>query len=310
MRTPSVSRRVPALGCALLGSIVLLGGCTSQNYCVRRSALVPWPAPSLRPARQPEGYVEANVSSEVLSYLKPPQKLQGRNVGLYVPRSQLAGYLLFSPHRLVSFGFSFESGYREGAMAVSRGLIAPPRLSIGGAGMHFALHSKVSDRVTVGWSCDGWAYAVSSHIAFVQSDNCDSPPPYEQWTHRQYLSAVFIGRTQLAVGLDFKWSYLSLGAGVRNQPHNVDESSETHYTSATISPRIHFAVYPYIFLSWEFKITRIFHVGLTVYQPLNFDPVIYAPVFGFNLRLTHWARERHDWVGPPPENVPVTPYPY
>jgi hypothetical protein len=122
------------------------------------------------------------------------------------------------------------------------------------------------------------------------------------------MSFDFTGRTQLAVGLDFHWSYLTFGAGVRNQFHNVDKSLEDHYTSTSISPRIHSAVYPYVFLSWEFRVTDWFHLGATVFQPLFFDPVIYAPIFGVNIRLTHLAPERNTWKGPLPTPVPITPF--
>jgi hypothetical protein len=87
----------------------------------------------------------------------------------------------------------------------------------------------------------------------------------------------------------------------------VDESLETHYTTFSISPRISYEPYPYVFAAWEIRITPAFYIGLTVYQPLYFDPVIYAPIFGFNLRVTHLARERTEWEGPPPRPVPVTP---
>ena len=40
--------------------------------------------------------------------------------------------------------------------------------------------------------------------------------------------------------------------------------------------------------------------------PLFFDPVIYAPIFGVNIRLTHLAVERNSWKGPPPTPVPIT----
>lgn len=286
-------------------------GCTSQRYCVRRAALVPIPAPSLRPARQAEGYIEANIGSETAAFVKPPKRLAGANVGLYVPREQLSGYLLFSPHRVLSIGLSYETGFADTAMPVSRGLIDPPQLNIGGTGLHMALNFKVNRQVTIGWSCDAWFYSISSRVAYIaieENETCDDHPYPTNWSSKQTMSFGFTGRTQLAVGLDFRWSYLTFGAGVRNQFHNVEKSIEDHYTTASISPKIRSAAYPYVFLSWEFRVTDWFHLGATVFQPLFFDPVIYAPIFGVNIRLTHLAPERNTWKGPPPTPVPITPF--
>lgn len=298
---------VPAAALLLVAALAL-PGCTSTRYCVQRAALVPIPAPSLRPARQADGYVEANIGSETAAFVKPPKRLAGANVGLYVPREQLSGYLLFSPHRVFSFGLSYELGFADTAIPVSRGLIKPPVFNIGGTGLHMALNFKVTEQLTVGWSCDAWFYGVASRVNYIEDsgNNCDTDP--NTWTSKQTMSYGFTGRTQIALGANFGWSYLTFGAGVRNQFHNVEKSIEHHYTSATISPKIRSNAYPYAFLSWEFRATDWLYIGATVFQPLYFDPVIYAPIFGVNIRITHLAAERTSWKGPPPTPVPVTPF--
>jgi hypothetical protein len=286
---------------------ITAGGCDMKSYCVRRSALVPAPAPSLRPELEPQGYVEADIGSETAMWARPPRRLAGANVGLYVPREQLSGYLLFSPRRFFSLGLSFESGLAEGAVPVSPGLIDPPSHSIGGAGVHLGLHFKVQERVTIGWTCDLWFYRISSRVAFIQSETCDGLSDPRTWPQEQRDTYSMQGRTQLAVGVDLRWSHLTVGVGLRNQAHNVDQSLELHATSSDISPRLSYTAYPYVYLTWEFRIYRGLYAGLAVYQPLNFDPVIYAPIIGVNLRLTHLARERTEWEGPAPTPVPVTP---
>lgn len=305
-----VARLALPLTLALVAALVH-PGCYKKTYCVRRSAFVPIPAPSLRPARQADGYVEANIGSETAAYVKPPKKLKDANVGLYVPREQLSGYLLFSPHRAFSLGISYEAGFANTAMPISEGVIKPPVFNIGGTGLHMALNVKASERVTIGWSCDAWFYGIASRVNYIQisdGERCEDQGDPNTWSSKQTMSYGFTGRTQLAVGLDFKWSYLTFGAGVRNQFHNVDKSQEDHYTSYSISPRISSTAYPYVFLSWEFRATDWLHIGATVFQPLFFDPVIYAPIFGVNIRVTHLAAERTTWKGPDPTPVPVTPF--
>jgi hypothetical protein len=93
----------------------------------------------------------------------------------------------------------------------------------------------------------------------------------------------------------------------------VGESLEVHYIDDTIGPRIRSAAYPYVFVSWEFRATDWLHIGATVYQPLNIDPVIYAPIFGVNIRITHVDRWRNRRVNRgddlPPAPTPLPPPP-
>lgn len=287
-------------------------GCSVTHYCVRRAALVPAPAPAMRPMRQAVGYVEANVSSETVAWAKPPRRLEGSNVGLYVPREQISGQLLFSPHRVFTLGLSFEAGFPGGAVPISPGLIQPPTSGIGGSGFHMGFHFQLSPRVTLGWSCDVWNYAIASRVAYYEvpdeHSSCQGLPDSSTWPQKHKSSLLLVGRTQVGIGLDFGWSHLSVGGGVRNQPHNVDESMESHYSSSGISPRISSVPYPFAYLMWEVRLARWAYAGITVYQPLYFDPIIYAPIFGLSLRLTHLARERTEWVSPPPEPAEVAPF--
>ncbi|MFN2167555.1 MAG: hypothetical protein ACK2U9_14975 [Anaerolineae bacterium] len=286
------------------------GGCFPTRYCVQRAAIVPIPAPSMRPARQAAGIVEGDIGSETAVFVKPPKRLEGANVGLYVPREQLSGYLLFSPHPVFSIGMSFETGFADTAMPISPGLIDPPRLNIGGTGLHVALNFKVAPKVTIGWSCDVWFYSISSRVNYIESSDCSTAGDPNTWPSKEILSVGFTGRTQVAVGYDFKWSYLTFGTGIRNQLHNVGESVEYHYLEEGIGPRIRSAAYPYVFLSWEIRATDWLHIGATVYQPLNVDPVIYAPIFGINIRLNQVDRSRGR-QGPPTQGdgLPAPPTP-
>jgi len=282
----------PPVVLGMLGVLWALEGCgpPPHMYCIRRAALVPVPAPSLRPARQATGYLEADVSSETLSYARPPKKLEGRNVGLYVPREQLAGHLLVSPIRFLTFGLSFEAGFPQNAVPISRGLIQPPNSAIGGAGFHFGLDFKVNQKVTLSFACDAWPYWIRSRIAYfdmgTEGGSCDGLPDPKTWPQMAKSTRTFLTRAQLGVGIALGWSYLSVAAGVRNQPYNRDATREIQMDPGEIDPHILQVVYPYIAINWEIEATSWLGVGLTIYQPLNFDPVIYAPVIGINFRVT------------------------
>jgi len=265
----------------------------------------------MRPVRQAIGYVEGDVSSETALWAKPPRRLEGANVGLYIPREQLAGRLLLSPHRTVLMGISYEAGFPGGAVPISPGLIQRPDLSIGGTGLYFGMNFKISPKLTFGFSCDAWSYTISSRVAYHVAntdDGCEGLPDPRTWPQMHKYTWIFVGRAQAGLGVDLGWSHLSFGGGVRNQPHNVDESKELHISLAFISARIDSVAYPFAYINWEVRLAPWAYAGITMYQPLNFDPIIYAPIIGITLRLTHVARERTDWVGPPPEPVPITPF--
>lgn len=296
---PGRTGGAPNSGAVILAALVLtadiLSGCVPPDkYCVRRAALVPVPAPSLRPVRQASGFLEANLSSETLSYAGSPSKTAGRNVGLYVPREQLAGQVLLSPTKHWTLGLSFEGGIAQAAIPVSPGLIKSPSSGVGGAGFHVGLDFKLSPTVTLGLSCDVGPYWIQSRVAYYNvgsQGNCSNLPPPDTWAQKHPKSLVPFLRAQVGVGVDLGWGYLSIGAGLRNQPYNVDETTELHYNEAAITPEIRDTAYPYGLASLEIPVTDWMGVSLAVYQPLKFEPIAYTPIFGINVRFTAFRRK-------------------
>lgn len=302
-------RKSILLGLLLLGAFLSVAS-SQKRYCVRRAAVVPIPAPSMRPAKQASGYVEAGLASDTLFYAKPPRKLAGRNVGLYVPREQLGGFLAFSPHPIVSIGTSFEYGLGVGAVPISEGLIPPPKQGVGGGGLHFSLHFKVHPMVTLDWTSDIWGYEIPSRVAYKQSDDCENEQYDETWSEKIMATRLIIARTQVSVGLDFGHSHLTVGAGLRNHPYNKDATVETHTSSSDINAALSDAAYPYVHAGWEFHFNEWAHATVGIYQPLNFDPVIYAPIVGISFRFTQQVP--YFGKGGPPlpqmQHPPAAPY--
>lgn len=297
---------------AVIAGMLACGMPEPKTYCIRRSAVVPVTAPSLRPARQASGIVEAGVGNDTVLWAKPPKKLEGRNVGLYVPRDQVAGYLLFSPHRAVSMGASWETGIGRGAVPISKGLIDPPESTLGGGGFHFSLHLKLNRMVTLDLGCDLWGYGIPSRIAYIQASRCDNLPDPGTWDRMTKNTTMFIWRTQVAFGLALGWSHLTIAFGARNQPHNVDQSKEVHYYADDIEPRLDDTVYPYLHVGWEIHIRKWVHVTVGAYQPLRFDPIIYAPILGVGLRLNQvfyhrWFTRKADRAKPVRAQTPSPP---
>lgn len=284
-----LSRGVQAAGVAF---VVLLGcGCSPSRYCIRRTALVPVPSPSPRPARMADSVFEAGVASDVVLWARPPDRYADRNVGLHVPRVQLGGYFAFAWHSWVSLGLSWELGLPQGALPIAEGLVGGPDAPVGGMGNHVNFHFPLNDWLLLDVGCDVWAYAIQSHIEYAEADDgsaCDgaSAPVASQWSSRDVATLVIVARGWAALGANLGWSDLSVSFGVRNQPVNVDATEELHDSPSDISPELSNVAYPYVSLLWEIHIQRWAHLGVTVYQPLAFDPVIYAPVVGASLRFT------------------------
>lgn len=58
-----------------------------------------------------------------------------------------------------------------------------------------------------------------------------------------------------------------------------------HDSSDDIANALRPEVYPYVQVTWEIHLQRWFHISVGVFQPLGFDPVIYAPIVGISLRF-------------------------
>lgn len=268
----------------LCTALVLAGCAEPTRYCIKRSALVPMPSPIQRPATQSTGYVEAGLSNDTLLFAQGPKRLAGRNVGLYVPRNQFAGYLLFSPHPAISIGSSWEAGLGVGSIPISAGTLSSPKQSIGGGGFHVSAHFKLNERVTLDWGCDIWIYRILSHVSYAP---CDIDGKLlERPTNDLFASVFPLVRSQLSVGFKLGWSQLTVSLGARNQPYNAEYTEESHYTTATINPAISQAFYAYAHIGWEIHATEWLHFSINAYQPLTFDPIIFYPTVGVNIRIT------------------------
>jgi hypothetical protein len=208
-----------------------------------------------------------------------------------------------------SIGFSWEYGFGYGAVPVSEGLIKPPERGVGGTGLSVGFHHKVHERITLDFGCDLWAYGIPSRIAYYEASDCTGLPPPDTWPSKITTTGWFIGRAHMAVGISLGWSHLTIAFGVRNQPHNVDKSEESHYGPRDIDARLRNATYPFATIGWEINLSQYAHITVGIYQPLNFDPVIYAPVVGISFRFNQiydhpWFNPKKKRRPPPPEPTP------
>lgn len=107
--------------------LVFLVGCVPEPvYAVRRSALVPHPAPPMRTGRAPDHEVRASFYSSTDVVAATPQANPGANAGLYVARHNLGGSLEVRvlPHTYAAA--TAQVSFREGEMAVASDAAMPP----------------------------------------------------------------------------------------------------------------------------------------------------------------------------------------
>jgi hypothetical protein len=268
-----------------------VAGCTSTTYCIQRAALVPISSPSQRPAALATGPIEGALGLDTVLWAAAPRAREDRNVGLYVPRVQLQGNLLFSWNRYVSLGLAWEAGVADGSVAISENNIAAPGESIGGIGPHVSFHFPLGRQFVLDLGCEVKGYSVASRIQYTE---CGPPDEdgIDSSGERQTSDTVILPRAWIAVSGDLRWSTITMGFGIRPQVYNTDETIEAHASSASIDTELEYEIYPYLYVGWEFHIRQVAHVSLGVYQPVMFDPVMYAPVVGVNVRLTYASRSR------------------
>ncbi len=280
-----IEQRIGLLTILLVFSSTVCG-CVNQTYCIRRAALVPIPAPSQRPAALATGPIEGSFGNDTVLWARAPREADQRNIGLYVPRTQLQGNLLFSFGRYASFGLVGEVGLSQGALPISPNLIAPPTDPTWGVGVHLSFHIPIRDTFVIDIGCEGIFNSVPSHISYITCYPGDDDEPRESGDFFTN-SLIFIPRLWIAFGADLSWSRVTAALGIRLHPTNVEVSREDHYSAAEISPQIDFETYPYVYLGWEFNLSRWAHLSVGLYQLLNFDPVVYTPIISASLRFNH-----------------------
>lgn len=290
--------RNSAMMLGLFVVLLLTSNCvpTPKKYCIRRTALVPVPSPSMRSASMSKSRLEGSVGMDTVLAAFTPQRLEGRNVGLYIPRFQFAGNLMVGILPELRMGFSWEAGLSEMSVPIAPGLIRPPQGAIGGGGLRIATTFKVHSRVTIDMGCDFWLYNIRSNIQYSECEGSGGRVG-NNWRSKTSSVVIPMIRFQSAVGIDLNWSHLTFGVGGRTQPHNTDATVEVLHTPGEITPQLNTTFYPYAFVSWEFHISDWAHLSASVYQPLLFDPVIFAPILGFQFRIAppdpSMSRKRH-----------------
>jgi len=276
----------------LFAFFVVLGGVgcgPPTTYCIRRAALVPIPTPPARSASLAQGPIEASISDDNVLWASPPHRWGDRNIGLYIPRVQLQGNVLLTWNNYVRLAFAWEMALHGGAVPIAPGLIEPPEETSFGIGGHVSLHFPIGDQFVLDIGCEVKPHWVTSRIAYAECE--DDGFVTGEWEEKDEGAFYLLPRAWLALGADLGWSSITAGLGVRAHPTNLEATVEDHISPGGIDDEIGFEAYPFVYMGWEIHVRRIAHFTVGLTQPLRFDPVAYAPIFGLSFRLTYPSSE-------------------
>jgi len=152
----------------LVPALFLLTGCPPVS--VRRSALVPHAAPTMRSGQPVSGPAELSVSTPRLVSLGDPVEGDGANAGLYLPRLQGTSELRFpSPRKpALDLGVHYEYGFLRGATPIADDQPRPRKGGVYGAGGSVYWAPQVRPGFRIGLGIRATIYS----IPFIEYRTC------------------------------------------------------------------------------------------------------------------------------------------
>ncbi|HEU5057324.1 MAG TPA: hypothetical protein VFU21_12395, partial [Kofleriaceae bacterium] len=273
--------------------------CTT--YTVRRSALAPHIAPPMRNGQNLMGAsAEAAVGASALGRAKDPVEGPDANAGLYIPRVEAVAALRKQVSSDFDLGVLYDHGFRRGAIATSEDQPEPNNGSVYGGGVTgFYSVPTGTPGLRVGIGLDLLLYSVPYVEYTTEVDGSYSRVDHDRDS---------IGVYSLAVVPSWSTGRVTLfgGGTVRNHPtidkgdieggvdplFDEDDDVESGPPNFILSAGI------------DVELGQGIRAMALVYQPIDREPVKYAPTFGLGLTLPIGRYK------PPRREPPPPPQPY
>ncbi len=149
-------------------ALLWLTGCPS--FSVRRSALVPHAAPTMRTGQPTAGSAELGLSTPRLVSLGQPSEGDGANAGLYLPRTQGGAELRIPTPRMpdVDLDVHYEYGFLRGATPITADQPRPRGGGVYGAGGSAYWAPRVGRDFRIGFGAGVTVYS----IPFIEYRTC------------------------------------------------------------------------------------------------------------------------------------------
>lgn len=283
---------------------LLVCSAACSTYTVRKSALAPHMAPPMRNGQNLMGAAaEASVGASALARTDAPKEGPDANAGLYIPRVEVTAALRKQISSDLDLGLLYDHGFRRGAYATSEDQPEPNNGSVYGGGVTgFYSVPTGTPGLRVGIGLDLLIYSVPYVEYRTCVDLCGSEP-YSRVDHDRDSIGVY----SLAVIPSYSTGRVTVfgGGTVRNHP-TIDKGSIEGPLEIDSDDEVKSGP-PNFVLSGgiDIELGQGIRAMAIVYQPIDRDPVDYAPTLGVGLTLPLGRYHR-----PKPPPAPPQPYAY
>jgi opacity protein-like surface antigen len=271
--------------CLLLAvATVMASACVPPGpvYSVRRSALVPHPAPPAKSGFPLGGKIRFAAHSSTVLVPVEPVEADGANAGLYVARHNLGAELAFRLGLAWDLRLSYQSSLMRSAMPVAANAAPPPDVRAAtGLGLGLGYSARVSDRFRVGFDV-----ALAWHaIPYFEEGKCiaDCLVANDSYTEEGHHT-VAIGSLSVLPGYRLNRNVVVFGGvTLRNHPTNTKIEQQTQWGNQyddddeiRSGPR-----YTLVSAGVEYAVGNGVKLIGQVFAPVEADIVRYGPAVGF-----------------------------
>jgi hypothetical protein len=267
---------------ALFPALVLAAGCVPEPiYAVRRTAVVPHPAPPARSGQPLDRALRLSGHHSTVLVAVEPAERPSANSGLYVSRHNAGAGASFRLGPSLDAGLRLERSLERGAMATGANAEAP-----GGGATTGSINAMFASALD-----DGFRVAVGVELGVVVArvreegrciESCEpSAPAYvvDKRGAAGVASAALIPSYRAG-----DWVWFASGT-VRNHPTNTAEDREGAWHDQTSDDLRGGPLYVLLGGGVEYRDPSGFTALAQVYQPLSRSVVRYGPAVGLSIGL-------------------------
>jgi hypothetical protein len=263
----------------LVTTIVVISTTGCSRYSVRRAALVPHAAPTMRDG-QPMGDAVAAVDLGVQTLVQTRDPAEGDDTaGLHIPRIQTNGGLRFQPAEGLDIGIIYERGWADGATSLAEDQ-PDTEGDAQGFGVTMGYSMATGDpNFRVGLSLD----LINYNVPYVEYrtcvENCGISPYTDVDRHKVNVGAIAVGA--IPSYQHGPWTFFG-SLTLRNHPTVPRGGTEGPIDGDDIEGGPLNAI---VAAGASFTTPARVKASILVYQPMTNDPVDYSPTVAVMISL-------------------------
>lgn len=268
----------------LLAAVVLSAASSQPEYSVRRAALAPHAAPPMRSGQPMEQRAEVALGTTSAVSAGDPTPSEYSDPGVELPRFDLNGALRLKLGRGADLGFIWDQGFDDGARSLSGD---QPEVTYGdvyGGGLSFMYSADAGvPGLHIATTIDVMSYSVPYVEYRTCVDNCDGVPQTEVYNGRTRVPAIGLGA--LGSYRTGPWTFFG-GFSLRTHPTVDKGGTEYGAGNGESTEDVTGGEFNLILSAGtELAIGRNLRAMAIVYQPVEGDPVNYAPTVALGVTI-------------------------